>query len=136
MAIRTGVSGNAVLPTLSGAPATIHITRWNATIARDIHDVSVFQGTPDNARRKQGGMYDLKGSAEGHCDSTAQVDLDAANSIQIEDAVPITGFVLTSSTGRTLSFTGLLSTIRWGIEKVGQATLAFDFESSGEVTEA
>lgn len=136
MAVVTGVKGQVTLPAGTGAPTTLHVTRWTGNIQRDVHDISVFQGTPDNARRKLGGLYHLTGTAEGFCDGTVNVSLVAAGSMTIEDALPTAGCVLQVTTSRTFTFSAIISNFRFAVDKGGQATLGIDFESSGEVTEA
>lgn len=130
----TGVTGNVTPHTDHGLASAIHVTRWNATINRDIHDISSWADNA-NAKKKIGGMYDLSGSFEGFLDDTTNINNTGASGFQAEDAPPAS-FVLTSSTGRTLTFSGLLSAIRLSSEKAGVVTVSADFVSSGEVTPA
>lgn len=135
MAAITGVTGSVSFTGL-GAPAdaNLRMTRWTANIRRDIHETSNWVDAT-NAKTKVGGMYDLAGSAEGFLDSGFNLVAGDASGFEAEDAAAA-AIVLTASTLRTFTFTGLISNYRVTSEKNGVVTVAFDFESSGAVVPA
>jgi len=128
MAALSGATGSVTNTAVVGQ--TTLITRWTASVERDIHDISNFD-TATNERTKLGGMMDLKGTCEGTVDDGAMLVL---TQLQAEDSTGTAAFVLTSKAGNTYSFTAIVSNLSMDVPKGGVQTWSMAFESSGAIT--
>lgn len=106
------------------------IARWSMDIRRDVHDVTTF-ATSGNGKAKLGGMYDATGTLEGFLDGTTPFAITAFAA----DKAP-TAIVLTASTGRTYSFSALVSNWNVSVTAAGVNAFTATFESSGDITTA
>ena len=123
----SGVTGTIAIPAGMGAASALVVVSWRATITRDIFDITSFANA-FNAKESMAGMYDLKGTCEGFLGSAAT--LYATTAFTTADQAPVTGFVLTASTGRTFTFDGLISKFSPTVDKRGMNRFSLDFESS------
>jgi len=132
MAGLTGAKGLVTIPSGAGGQ-TILITRWTASIDREIFDISNFDDGL-NERSKLGGMIHLVGTVEGTIDDAASPVL---TQMQAEDSTGTAGFKLVfkdSTTDGEYSFTGIVSNISVDVPKAGRQTFSMSFESSGAIT--
>lgn len=132
MALITGLTGDATIP--SGEAGTeVALFRWSADVAQEIFDGTTFDDT-GGSRRKIGGAHDLKGTAEGYCGDTT---IPTLGKLITSGTTGTADFVLTSSTGDTYTFTGIVSNVNTVVEKVGGPVLVtMTFESSGPIVVA
>ena len=131
MAALSGATGNITMPAGDLAVANVAlITRWTASVDRDVHDISNF-GTQTNERTKLGGMMDIKGTCEGTVDGAA---MPLLTNMQTEDCVPGAGVVLTSTSGNAWTFDAILSNLSLDVPKGGVQTFSCAFESSGAIS--
>ena len=129
MAAISGALGG--ITNVTGDGQTALITRWTASVDREVFDISNFDDATTNARTKLGGMYDLKGTCEGTVDSGSMADLTG---IQAVDSTGTANMILKSATGQQYDFTAITSNLSLDTPKVGVQTFTLSFESSGVVT--
>ncbi len=126
---------------LAGTPVAFY--QWDATFSRELFDDTDFDST-DNWEQLVGGMYDVKGTAlcklaavTGF--STAATgpplaDFATQNATVDTEALADGGtFVLTTATGDSYSFHGMISVLETDVEKVGRALCRVEFQSHGAV---
>lgn len=107
------------------------ITEWNATIESDMFPDGDF-GSTQYFSTETRGMYDLKGTARG----LVAAGVLPALTFLPDGALPSGAFVLTSDSGNTYSFTGVISNLSVKTPKKGLAEFTVTFESSGAISYA
>lgn len=134
-----GAKGAVSFATGSGeAGQSLAINEWTATVDREIFDTTNFDGL-DNWRTKLGGMAHLTGSATGFfdADTTTAGAINKISAFSTQDDAADAAIVLTAYTGKTFTFTGIISNLTTGVVKTGgPVSISFNFESSGAVSEA
>jgi hypothetical protein len=131
MAGLSGAKGAITIPGTEMTPAQLLlVTRWTASLDRDIHDVSSFDAAQTNERTKLGGMVDLKGTCEGTIDGGA---MPLIAMLQLEDTTAVAGFILATKTGQNFTFPGITSNLSLDVPKGGVQTFTMAFESSGVI---
>lgn len=128
MAAISGALGGITNTTTDGQTGLI--TRWTASIDREVHDITNFDDSTTNARTKLGGMYDLKGTCEGTVNGAA---MPALLDVKTPDSTGKASMILTSSAGHTYTFTAITSNLSLDVPKAGVQTFTLSFESSGAV---
>lgn len=121
-----GNTGTISVKDGAGAEILLNSRAWSANWVREDFDSTVFGAT---ARATLTGLHKMTGSIEGFVDS--------ATAFSMTDFVKdSTDFVLTSSTGRTYTFQGVLSNFS-PTSEVGQLVRwTAAFESDGAIATA
>ena len=114
----------------AGAPGVHRLlsSKWNASIDREMHDLTPFAPT-SAARLSIGGLHKMTGTIEGFLDATVKHDLT-----HMTAGVAAAAFVLTASTDITYSFNGWLSNWSVNVDVGVPNTFSCSFESSGAIT--
>ena len=135
MSYIVGNDGNATL----GSGNNAHLSTWSATFTRNS---SVITGYADAVARRRLGLLDATGSAAGHL------------KYNVSSSAPTTGILgTTNADGAALvlsvigaggsvgngncgySITAVVSSVALSSDKNGDATVSFNWEASGSITE-
>lgn len=127
----TMVTGQSGSVTLTGTdPQDAYVTRWEASIVRDIFDYTSFD-TSSSWKEKIGGMVEMSGNLTAWCDATASPALGGLEG----EASGTASAQLIITTNVGFSFTIIYSGLRVTDEALGQVQIAMDFVSAGDVAE-
>lgn len=127
----SGSQGSVTIP-VNEKGQTIVVTSWQGTLDQDVFDATPFTVT-DNARTKGLGMSTLSGTLTGFPQDNLAPEL---GSIATNNATPIAGMVLQTSSTDTFTFDAVVDNMTVTMEKTGQASVTLAFESSGAVVVA
>lgn len=116
--------------TPKAASAVLDISKFSGTVDVDIHNVSNFTATHNSEEIIQG-MHDLKCTFEAF-GTGENISLDR---LMEPNGVPADNVVLQLSTGKTITFSGLVSGVTVDVEKIGLYRVTGSLESSGELAE-
>ena len=116
-----------------------NIRSWNATLRYTLSNVTGFTDT--EVQRNRRGLPTLEGSATGnpvHSDSTLNAP---THSVSGGTGDPSQGsgaggaaMTLTVATGCTWGFTGVISSIAFTVDKLGESVITYDF-AMGDATD-
>ena len=127
-AVEFGYGGDV---TLTATGLVANFFEWSATTSREIHDVTDWESA-DNAKAKAGGRYKLTGTAKCFFHGTSPT----LTQMQAEAGGATAGFVLTRKTGKTYTFSGLVTNIRETFNKSGGIPIQeISFVSSGAIVD-
>lgn len=128
----TMISGSQGSVTIPGGEKgeTISVTAWEATITQDVFDATPFSVT-NNARTKGLGMSTMTGTITGFMLDSIEPEL---GTIATNNAGPISGMILQTSSGDTYTFSAVVSSMAISVSKAGEAGVTLSFESSGDLT--
>lgn len=127
MAAIVGNTGTvSIQPSGGGTEQLLNLFQWGGNWVREDFDSSIFTAS---AVAITPGLHKMTGTCEGFTDDTTALNLATA----LADGLD---FVLTSSTGRTYTFDGILTDIS-PLSEVGQlARFTASFESDGAIATA
>jgi len=126
-AVEFGYGGDVTL-TATGLAANFF--EWQATTSRVIHDVTDWTDAT-NAKAKLGGIYKLDGSAKCFFHGTSPT----LTQMQAEAGGSTAAFVLTRKTGKTYTFSGLVTNISETFNKTGIPIQTISFVSDGAIVD-
>ncbi len=132
MAAIAGIKGAIQFPQASdltgGSGAhQVQASRWSASIDRDVFDASPFDPT-SLAKVSVPGLHVMTGTIEGFLDDTTGHDYT-----HFQDTAATASMVLTATTGRTYTFTGIISNWSASADSQGVNTYSCSFQSSGAI---
>ena len=118
------------------AGTDIDFFEWHATFDGSLTDDSNFSDAT-NFRTYLGTMHDLKGTAVGRM--IRLTSLSNANPVLYDAATqnasaPTADFTLTTESGSTYTFDGIISSVKTTVIKTGVVGVIVTFESSGDIT--
>lgn len=131
----SGAKGSVTIPagalTFTSTVVDTRVIRWSLSIAREEHDTTTF-GVTTNFREFKGGLASFTGRCEAYLDTGESLLMSP---LEVEDQAPTATFVMTATTGRTYTFSALITGVDLGIDKGAHSSFTFTFRGSGQIAE-